>query len=348
MFDLIEWLKEGHTLNQVINTTQHLFPQTDFHESPPCNWIGGLPWSVANDDPAAPSMNVLTATAESVNSAFAMMGTQMDLCGVYNDATALGVHAADPAANAFKMTPSALIGTNYISPLTMATAYAGIANHGSYCTPVAIDKVIGADGSAHAVPKTTCSTTPIPADISAAVIYDLQGVLRPGGTAASANPNDGVPVFGKTGTTDSSLENWLVTSTTKVAQATWVGNIQGAVPLRSLSFNNVNGGNVKFSIVQPIQRALDASYGGAAFPAVNPKYLYGAAPPPSPNPGGNGAGASNGNGTRTGGGAGTGAGNGTGAGTGGAGGVSTVPGTGQGKGGIHGGPVKAPPGKGNG
>lgn len=278
MFDLIEWLKEGHSLNDVINTTQHTFPQSDFHESPPCDWIGGAPWQVANDDPAAPELNVLQATAQSVNSAFAMMGTKMDLCGVYNDAKDLLVHGADESANPFIMTPAALIGTNYIAPLTMATAYAGIANGGVACSPVAIDKIVEADGSDHAVPKSTCSTTPIPANISAAIIYDLQGVLRPGGTAATANPNDGTPVFGKTGTTDNSLENWLVTSTTNVAQATWVGNISGGVPLRSLSFQGVGGGNVKFSIVKIIQSAIDQTYGGGGFPAVQPQFLAGSAP----------------------------------------------------------------------
>jgi membrane peptidoglycan carboxypeptidase len=103
-------------------------------------------------------------------------------------------------------------------------------------------------------------------------------VLRPGGTAATANPNDGTPVFGKTGTTDNSLENWLVTSTTNVAQATWVGNISGGVPLRSLSFQGVGGGNVKFSIVKIIQSAIDQTYGGGGFPAVQPQFLAGSAP----------------------------------------------------------------------
>src|SRR6185437_3729901 len=129
------------------------------------------------------------------------------------------------------------------------TAYAGIANNGVACSPIAIDKIVNADGTAHAVPKSQCSTTPINPQVAAAAIYALQGVLRGGGTASSANPGDGIPIFGKTGTTDNSVENWLVTSTSKVAQATWVGNVQGGVALRSVSFQGVGGGNVKFSIV---------------------------------------------------------------------------------------------------
>jgi membrane peptidoglycan carboxypeptidase len=176
--------------------------------------------------------------------------------------------------------PSSVLGTNYIAPITMATAYAGIANNGKACSPVAIDKIVTNDGVEHAVPKTQCSTNPIDPGVAAAAIYALQGVLRGGGTAASANPNDGTPIFGKTGTTDNSVENWLVTSTTKVAQATWVGNVSGGVALRSQNFQGIGGGNVKFSIVKRIQAALDAAYGGGAFPAPLAKYLGASTPPP--------------------------------------------------------------------
>jgi membrane peptidoglycan carboxypeptidase len=143
-------------------------------------------------------------------------------------------------------------------------------------------------------------------------------VLRGGGTAASANPGDGIPIFGKTGTTDNSLENWLVTSTTKTAQATWVGNVQGSVPLRKQSFQGVAGGNVKFAIVKPIVRALNAAYGGGAFAAPDGKYTKAPsapapappapAQPPQPGPGtgnaGNGGNGGNGNGNGNGGGGG--------------------------------------------
>jgi membrane peptidoglycan carboxypeptidase len=99
--------------------------------------------------------------------------------------------------------------------------------------------------------------------------------MRGGGTAASANPYDGTSIMGKTGTTDDSLQNWMITSTTKVAQATWVGNVSGSVPLRSLDFNGIGGGNVKFSIAKPILKALDDVYGGDSFPKPDNSVLYG-------------------------------------------------------------------------
>uniref|UniRef100_UPI0025DC85B5 transglycosylase domain-containing protein n=1 Tax=uncultured Leifsonia sp. TaxID=340359 RepID=UPI0025DC85B5 len=278
-FDLLEWLQEGHSLYETVNGTQHLFPPSAFHESDPCNDIGGA-WPVSNDEgETVTSTTVMNATAASINTIFAMMATKLDLCGIKERAQDLLVHGADEAQNPFRANPSSVLGTNYIAPITMATAYAGIANGGKACSPIAIDKIVDATGAEHAVPKTQCSPTPIDPGVAAAAIYALQGVLRGGGTASSANPGDGVPIFGKTGTTDNSLENWLVTSTTKVAQATWVGNVAGQVPLRSQRFQGIGGGDVKFSIVKRIQTALDAAYGGSAFPAPPAKYLSRPAPP---------------------------------------------------------------------
>ncbi|MFF9563192.1 transglycosylase domain-containing protein [Leifsonia sp. NPDC014704] len=270
-FDLAAWLEAGHSLYETVNASQHVFPTSDFTNT--CANIDGPDWPVTNDEGSASRLSVMAATAESVNTAFAEMGTKVDLCSIVNAAKGLGVHPASKS-NPWVQTPSMILGTNYISPLTMATAYAGIANNGVVCTPVAIDRVVNADGSDHKVSKTTC-TQGLKPEIAAGVTYALEGVIRGGGTAASANPYDDIPIMAKTGTTDDSLENWLITSTTKVATATWVGNVSGSTPLRSLYFNGVGGGNVKFSIAKPILKALNAAYGGGDFTEPTDAVLYG-------------------------------------------------------------------------
>ncbi|MFP3464674.1 penicillin-binding protein [Leifsonia sp. SIMBA_070] len=270
-FDLAAWLESGHSLYETVNASQHVFPTSDFTNT--CADINGPAWPVTNDEGSASRLSVMSATAESVNTAFAEMGTKVDLCSILNAAKGLGVHLASKSSS-WVQTPSLILGTNYISPLTMATAYAGIANNGMVCTPIAIDRVVNADGTDHKVGKTSC-TQGLKPEIAAGVAYALQGVIKGGGTAASANPYDGVPIMAKTGTTDDSLENWLITSTTKVAQATWVGNVSGSTPLRSLYFNGVGGGNVKFSIAKPILKALNATYGGTDFTEPTDAVLYG-------------------------------------------------------------------------
>jgi membrane peptidoglycan carboxypeptidase len=270
-FDLAAWLEAGHSLYETVNASQHVFPTSDFTNT--CANIDGPDWPVTNDEGSASRLSVMAATAESVNTAFAEMGTKVDLCSIVNAAKGLGVHPASKS-NPWVQTPSMILGTNYISPLTMATAYAGIANNGVVCTPVAIDRVVNADGSDHKVSKTTC-TQGLKPEIAAGVTYALEGVIKGGGTAASANPYDDIPIMAKTGTTDDSLENWLITSTTKVATATWVGNVSGSTPLRSLYFKGIGGGNVKFSIAKPILKALNAAYGGGDFTEPTDAVLYG-------------------------------------------------------------------------
>lgn len=270
-FDLAAWLEAGHSLSDTISTTQHNFSFSDFTNS--CVNIGSGQYSVSNDDPAPAQVSVMEATADSINTAFVNMSTRLDLCTIRNIAEAMGVHqAADPTAQ-LTSSPSMVLGTNTISPLTMATAYAGIANGGQVCTPIAIVRVVNPNGTDHKVSSTTC-TQGMPSNIAQGLVYALQGVMRDG-TAAGANPNDGVPIMGKTGTTDNSLQNWLITSTTNITQATWIGNVDGSTPLRSLSFDGINGGNVKLYVVRMIQQALDKAYGGNSFTTPQSSTIYG-------------------------------------------------------------------------
>jgi membrane peptidoglycan carboxypeptidase len=287
-----------------VNANVHSFPESQFATCG--DGFGNVVWNVANDESSEGGyMSVLQATEASVNTAFAMMATKLNLCNISNAAQALGVHTANPApteegGNPWVINPPMVLGTNYISPLTMAQAYAGIANGGKMCTAIAIDKAVDADGKDIAVPKTTC-TQAIPENVAATVAWALEHVLT-AGTATGANPHDGVPIMGKTGTTDYAHENWLVTSTSKVAQATWIGLISGATDMHYVYFKGIQGNNVKFSVVKQIQAALDSVYGGAPFPAPDNKLIYGGggSKPPTKNPAppaqGNGGGNSGGNG----------------------------------------------------
>ncbi|BDZ48441.1 carboxypeptidase [Frondihabitans sucicola] len=261
-FTLAAWLQAGHTLSDSVTTTQHTFPFSEFTNS--CTDIGDSTWPVANADPAAASLSVLQATAQSVNTAFAEMGTQLDLCSIAKDATSMDVHTATGVK--LSSVPSMILGTNDIAPLTMATAYAGIANNGIVCTPIAITSITGPTGKAIAATPTSC-TQGMSSEIAAGVSYALQTVLEPGGTGASANPEDGVDILAKTGTNDDAEQNWLVTSTTKVATATWVGNVSGSTDFYDTSINGIEGYDVKFDIAKPILQSLDAEYGGGTLTA---------------------------------------------------------------------------------
>jgi membrane peptidoglycan carboxypeptidase len=286
VFTLAAWLEAGHTLNEYVNTTQHTFDYSQFHNS--CIRYGTGSFPISNADAAPAEMTVTQATAASVNTAFMKMGESLDLCQILNDAKAMGIHAADPAANPLTSYPTMILGTNFIAPLAMATAYAGIANNGVVCTPVAIESITTAQGK-HIAPTPTTCTQGMPAPIAAGVAQALQTVLQPGGTAATANPGDGVPILAKTGTTNNAVQNWLITSTTKIANATWVGNVSGTADFYNTYVNRVNGYQLKFLMDKPILQTLDAAYGGQAF-ATPPASEVGiintpVTPPTVPGPG---------------------------------------------------------------
>ncbi len=277
LFTLLEWLKEGHSINDYITapTATTTFPISRWHSSCPDN-APPATWQVGNDSAGeGGTMSVATATAESVNTAFATMGTKLDLCGIRQTALDLGIHTASPTVwsdalqkevpNPLLGSPATILGTNELSPLTLVTAYAGVANGGKWCTPVGIDKIVGPDGKELPVTPSTC-TQGVDPNIAAGAIKALQGVIT-GGTGTIANPRDGVPIFGKTGTTDHAAQNWFVSSTTKVATVSWVGQTVGnSVNFGNLTLGGHGGRDAKLYVARPVIAALNKIYGGDPFP----------------------------------------------------------------------------------
>ncbi len=269
VFTLAEWLATGHTLSDTVSTTQHDYPTSEFTNS--CADINGPDWPVANAEAVPASMSVQAATSESINTAFAAMGKQLDLCNIANLAAKMGIHLAN--GGKISSVPSMILGTNNLSPIDLAEAYAGFANDGIVCTPTAIDSVTEADGTKITPTKSSCTQGVDPA-VAGTVDYALQGVLRGNGTAASANPNDSTPKFAKTGTTDSDVQNWLVASSTKYTNATWIGNVQGNVGLANTPFlQGTTGYSAKFGVGKQMMTYLDGRYGGDALPTPDPAMI---------------------------------------------------------------------------
>lgn len=302
-FDLAAWFEAGHSAYETVNAhySGYPFPFSDFTASCEGGRLSGGAYPVENDESSeGGELSVLGATEASVNTAFMQMATELDLCDIADVAKALGIHSASPATNPFQIVPSMVIGTNYIAPLTMATAYAAIANGGRLCTNVAIDRIVTNSGDAVPAPTSTCSQA-IPSTVAAALAWTLEHVIT-AGTATSANPDDGIPILAKTGTTDDYQQNWLVTSSSKVANAIWVGQISGSHDLRDYYYGGTALAYAKFSADRTILRALDDTYGGSAFTAPPDSLIYGSSRYSSTPQGSSGAsqgssGASQGSGT---------------------------------------------------
>jgi membrane peptidoglycan carboxypeptidase len=275
LFTLLAWLEAGKGLNSVFNASVRSIAMSRFTDS--CGSNGGPPYTFTNDENEQGPTTILHATAQSINSVFLQMAATLDLCTIKNLAVSLGVHNAN--GSPLSTYPSCVIGgcNNTIAPLTMAAAYAAIADKGIYCSPVAVAKIIGPSGRNLGGEKANCHQA-IPARIANTAATALQGVMGPFGTGATANPNDGTPFLGKTGTTNNSLQTWIVSSSTKAATAVWIGNIAGSQPLRAVYVGGIQAALLRHIVFKTIMRYVDSRLGrGAAFPPPDPS-LMGSSP----------------------------------------------------------------------
>jgi membrane peptidoglycan carboxypeptidase len=214
-FTLVEWLKQGHSLNEIVNGTKKPLNTNMFTT---CGKKGiNSPYNPSNAEGTGHQMTVLQATMNSVNLAYLDMARQLDMCNIMNGAKDLGVHTGagkDPSTN-----PSNVIGTDAIAPLTMAAAFATFASGGTYCAPIAITSVRDSSGKELAVPQAGCRQALEPR-IANAVNFALSNVWQ--GTAKGV-PQPPFPSAGKTGTTSENEQTWFVAYTPVLAAAVWVG-----------------------------------------------------------------------------------------------------------------------------
>jgi membrane peptidoglycan carboxypeptidase len=273
IFTLLNWLENGHGVNEVVDGSARTVSQGSFTDS--CGGPWGGPYPFKNDDGTSGQMTVARATQKSVNGAFISMAQKLDLCEIRDTASSIGVHRAD--GKELETNPSSVLGTNTVAPLTMATAYAAIAAGGNYCKSIAIDRIVGPDGAELGGQSADC-TKALDSDVANTAAFAMAKVMLPDGTASRANPRDGVEYIGKTGTSDGSNQTWVVGASTKVATAVWVGNISGYVPIRSYtSPKRVAGGFIRHDVFKAIALAVDArpELRGSDFPDPAKSLLVG-------------------------------------------------------------------------
>ncbi|MET9320785.1 transglycosylase domain-containing protein [Streptomyces sp. NPDC003038] len=160
-----------------------------------------------------------TAMEKSINTYFVEMISEIGLCPVAQMTQKLGVVPASGAKLADG--PAIALGSEEMSPLTMANAYAAFANRGVHCTPIAIESITDAHGKALAVPKTKCERA-MSQNTADTINTLLRGVVDAGtGERAGLTDRDSA---GKTGTTDHRYNAWFVGYTPNISGAVWVGS----------------------------------------------------------------------------------------------------------------------------
>ncbi|WP_375406684.1 transglycosylase domain-containing protein [uncultured Amnibacterium sp.] len=278
-FSLIDWLEKNHGLYEVVDGSGRTIPAGDITA---CKQPTA-PYPVKNDEAGEGGFQtVMLATEKSVNGAYASMAEKLDLCDIRDRAKELLVHRADGEDLQYR-NPSSILGTNEVAPLTMATAYAGIADKGNVCAAIAIDKIITSSGKSVKVPEADCHQA-IPSSIAVAAGYALHGVLTAGTAAADRGATGSAWGFAKTGTTNDAIDTWVVGGTTKAVTAVWVGNVGLTAPKQSLrltrGFPYCNGSSrasdTRHCVWSAIMAANTAKFGGDdSWPQPESQYLYG-------------------------------------------------------------------------
>jgi penicillin-binding protein 1A len=188
---------------------------------PKCSY-NGVPWTVHNyADESGGYMNLLDATAHSVNTIYAQL---VDIVGPDNVvATAHKMGITTPLQSVCSIT----LGTQAVNPLEMTSGYATLAARGVYHAPQAFDLVRGPNGAV--IGQLGASgVQAIPQNTADLVTYALEGVVSHGtGTAAYF----GRPAAGKTGTAENFVDAWFCGYVPQLAACVWVGYPKAEIPL---------------------------------------------------------------------------------------------------------------------
>ncbi|MBV8480529.1 MAG: transglycosylase domain-containing protein, partial [Actinobacteria bacterium] len=186
------------------------------------------PWDVHNyADEDSGYMNLLNATANSVNTIFAQLVAKVGPWNVVPVAHRMGI------TTPLQPVCSITLGTQPVNPLEMTDAYATLAAHGIHHAPQPFELVRSPDGTVLGRLDATGDRA-ISSSVADQVTYALEGVVQHGTGVAAALGNR--PVAGKTGTAESFQDAWFCGYVPQLATCVWVG-----YPKAEISLYNVEG-----------------------------------------------------------------------------------------------------------
>ncbi|MFC7464489.1 transglycosylase domain-containing protein [Brachybacterium sp. GCM10030252] len=243
-FVLQEWLETGHGIMDKVATGRETMP------SFPAKCLSRGAWRESpgyNPDNAvsvdiAPMETALNSTKFSINTAYANMARQLDLCDIAEGARDIGVVPAthNPYDQATwdagiedvygtELAPSVVVlGEVRISALDMASAYATYAAGGTYCKPQAVTEVIDRNGEAMPISGAECHQA-VDKKVADTMAWTLEQDLEDPRATGKGKIIEGHPAGGKTGTSGSQFHTWYVGFTRQMSTAVWFGHPQANV-----------------------------------------------------------------------------------------------------------------------
>src|SRR5437764_13245051 len=199
-------------------------------------------WDVQTyDHTYSGSISVTSATLASDNTVYAQLTLDVGPDKVAQMAHKLGIRSH------LDVVPAMGLGADAISPLEEASAYATLAAGGIYSKPMAIRKVVLANGK-----EDTDAGWGQPDRkrvINDGVAYEVTKILEDNvlsGTGVGAY--FGRPAAGKTGTTDNHADAWFCGYTPQLETTVWVGYPRAEIPMNDVHGIAVAGGTFPATI----------------------------------------------------------------------------------------------------
>ncbi|MEQ4597053.1 MAG: PBP1A family penicillin-binding protein, partial [Methylobacteriaceae bacterium] len=188
------------------------------------------------------AMPLRSAFAQSVNTVAAQLADEVGIPAVIATAHRMGVTSELPNV------PSLALGSAEVTLLEMTRAYAGVLAGAAPVDTHSVHAVRGAQPQPLYLRADAKAGTAIPTEARAMMLDSLQAVVD-GGTGKGARVS-GLPVGGKTGTTQDYRDAWFIGMTPDLVVGIWVGNDDNS------SMNRVGGGDLPASIFHDfVQRA---------------------------------------------------------------------------------------------
>jgi penicillin-binding protein 1A len=262
----------GSTFKTIALTTavsEGLDPFTTTYLSAPF-YYAPLKWNVQTyEHTYAGSELLANATIQSDNTVYARLALDVGAQNIVDMARKLGIRTSVLTPN-----PSIALGAESVTPLEEASAYATLAAGGVYSKPMAITKVVLADGKVDAsagwgkpqrervVPDWVASTV---------TQVLMQNMLY--GTGRGAHVS-GRSDAGKTGTTDNYADAWFSGYTPRLEATVWIGYPQGEVPMLDVHGIAVSGPTFPADIWHLFMETADGSRGDVPFPEPTTKPVW--------------------------------------------------------------------------
>lgn len=215
---------------------QGISPYSTYKSSPLTIKLPGDDWQVSNAEGGGRvPLTLRDATVHSVNAVYARLVMEVGPKSVVEVAKSMGI------TSNLKPYPSIALGSQSVSSLEMASAYATLASNGKRVVPIAITKVTDSEGRVidEFKPKQKQVIEPW-------VAYTVTDILKDAirkGTGARAKI--AWPAAGKTGTAQLYRDAWFCGYTPQISTAVWVGYKEAQIPMRNIhGFARVYGGTL--------------------------------------------------------------------------------------------------------